>query len=63
VIQKVLYGEKKLAEFEDLRSYEILSLIPLALLILAMGIFPSYFIEKIKPTASEHLKKELYAKF
>jgi NADH-quinone oxidoreductase subunit M len=63
VIQKVLYGPQKLEEFEDLRTYEILSLIPLALIIIAMGIFPSYFIDKIKPTASEHLKKELYVKF
>jgi len=63
VMQKVLYGEKKLKEFEDLRSYELLSLIPLALLILAMGIFPNYFLHKIKPTAKQYTTQEnIYAK-
>ena len=63
IMQKILYGPKKLPEFSELRPYEILSLIPLALLILAMGIFPSYFIEKIKPTASQYTKESAYVKF
>ncbi len=54
VMQKTLYGPKRLKEFSELRSYELFSLIPLALLILAMGIFPSVFIEKIKPTAQQY---------
>lgn len=63
LMQKVLYGPKKLAEFSELRLYELLSLIPLALLILAMGIFPSYFIDKIKPTAHKYSVEEtVYAK-
>lgn len=59
VMQKVLYGKIKLKEFPELRLYELLSIIPLALLILFMGIFPSYFIEKIKPTAKQYTSMEL----
>lgn len=58
VLQKIIYGKKKLAEFSELYWYEILSLIPLALLIISMGIFPSYFIQKIKPTASQYTTQE-----
>jgi len=59
VIQKVLYAKGSLKAFEELRSYELFSLIPLALLILAMGIFPSYFIQKLKPTAHQYTIKEI----
>ncbi len=59
VLQKVLYGAKKERAFNDLRSYELLSLIPLALLILAMGIVPEYFLHKIKPTAQQHITQEV----
>ena len=59
VMQKVLYGPKKLDVFSELRLYELLSLVPLALLIVAMGIFPSYFLDKIKPTAHKHTMQEL----
>lgn len=54
VISKVLYGEqsKSTLEFNDLRIHELMALIPLALLILCMGIFPNFFIQKIEPTAS-----------
>ncbi len=63
VLQKTLFGPKKLATFEELRLYELLSLIPLALLIIFMGIFPSYFIQKLKPTAHEHtFKEQVYVK-
>ena len=58
VMQKILYGPKKLHAFAELRAYELLSLIPLALLILAMGVYPSVFIDKIKPTAQEHIYQE-----
>jgi NADH-quinone oxidoreductase subunit M len=53
MISQVLYGKvSKAAEnFEDLRMHELIALIPLALLVLAMGIFPNYFIKKIEPTA------------
>ncbi|HIC44979.1 MAG TPA: NADH-quinone oxidoreductase subunit M, partial [Sulfurimonas sp.] len=59
VIQKVLYGRVKLKAFEDLCWYELLSIIPLALLILAMGIFPSYFLQKVKPTAQKYTSMEV----
>lgn len=57
VISRVLYGElsQATANFEDLRIYEIAALVPLALLILAMGIFPNYFIKKIEPTADSYI--------
>lgn len=58
VMQKILYGQKRLETFTELRTYELLSLLPMALLILAMGVFPSLFIKKIKPTAQEHIHKE-----
>lgn len=59
VISKVLYGEQSKAtlEFHDLRIHELMALIPLAILILAMGIFPDYFIQKIEPTASACVSK------
>ena len=59
VLQKVLYGVKRDRVFKDLRTYELLSLIPLALLILAMGIVPEYFLQKIKPTAQQHITQEI----
>jgi NADH-quinone oxidoreductase subunit M len=59
VLQKVLYGAKREKAFEDLRTYELLSLIPLAMLILAMGIIPEYFLHKIKPTAQQHITQEI----
>lgn len=56
MISQVLYGEQKEAtsEFEDLRLHEIVSLLPLVFLVLAMGIFPNYFIKKIEPTAMSY---------
>jgi len=60
LMQKVLYGPKRLKEFSELRLYELFSLIPLALLILAMGIFPSYFIDKVKATAQQHTVQEIH---
>lgn len=59
VLQKVLYGSKREREFKDLQGYELLSLIPLALLIVAMGIIPEYFLHKIKPTAQQHITQEI----
>ncbi len=53
---KILYGDtnERTTSFQDLRVHELLALIPLALLILAMGIFPNYFIKKIEPTATSY---------
>ncbi|MDD5211879.1 MAG: NADH-quinone oxidoreductase subunit M [Sulfuricurvum sp.] len=53
MISAVLYGDtnERTKNFQDLRAHELMALIPLALLILAMGIFPNYFIKNIEPTA------------
>ncbi|MBU1989303.1 NADH-quinone oxidoreductase subunit M [bacterium] len=60
MISRVLYGELRdaTAGFEDLRMHELFALVPLALLILAMGIFPNYFIQKIEPTASSYTSQK-----
>jgi NADH-quinone oxidoreductase subunit M len=61
VMSKVLYGEttKSTKDFEDLQSHELLALIPLALLVLAMGIFPNYFIKNIEPTAISYTTQKV----
>ena len=53
MISSVLYGKVTQAtqNFQDLRFHEFIALVPLALLVVAMGIFPNYFIKKIEPTA------------
>ncbi|QOY54332.1 NADH-quinone oxidoreductase subunit M [Candidatus Sulfurimonas marisnigri] len=58
-ISKVLYGElsESTKDFKDLRLHELVALVPLALLILVMGIFPNYFIKKIEPTAESYSQK------
>jgi len=41
--------------------HELVALIPLALLVLAIGIFPNYFIKKIEPTAVSYTtEKEVF---
>ena len=65
MISKVLFGETSTAteNFQDLRTNELFALVPLALLVLAMGIFPNYFIKKIEPTAQFYLvEKEALTK-
>jgi NADH-quinone oxidoreductase subunit M len=56
MISRVLYGELSQAAtgFEDLRLHELVGLVPLVLLVIAMGIFPNYFIKKIEPTAKSY---------
>jgi len=53
MISSVLYGDtnERTKNFQDLRAHELIAIVPLALLILAMGIFPNYFIKNIEPTA------------
>lgn len=62
MISSVLYGavNERTKGFSDLRVHELLALIPLALLILAMGIFPNYFIKKIEPTAKSFASEAVY---
>lgn len=51
MLKKTIYGPQtqECENFDDLRSYELIALIPLALLTLAMGIFPNLFMTKIRP--------------
>ena len=64
MLTRTLYGKPAgtKPEFADLRANEIAALAPIALLILAMGIFPDLFVAKIKPTveASIHTEKVLH---
>ena len=52
LLTRTLYGKPAASAkpFEDLRPNEIVALVPIALLILAMGIFPNLFLKKIEPT-------------
>ncbi len=42
--------------FYDLKTNESIILIPLALLIIIMGIFPNYFLQKIEPSVKHSIK-------
>jgi NADH-quinone oxidoreductase subunit M len=48
-------SENDVSKMEDLNYKEILGMLPLALLILAMGIYPDYFLYKIEPTIQHYL--------
>ncbi len=52
MLTRTLYGEaaESAKPFRDLTRNEIAALAPIALLILAMGIFPDLFMNKIEPT-------------
>lgn len=43
--------------FQDLKASEVLTFIPVILLIMAMGIFPQAFIQKIEPAAQLQVAK------
>ncbi len=60
MLSRVLYGKvsEAVKNFQDLRIHEFIALVPLALLVLAMGIFPNYFIQKIEPTALSYSAKQ-----
>jgi len=61
VMSKILYGDvtKSTKDFKDLKTHELLALIPLALMVLAMGIFPNYFIKNIEPTAISYTTQKV----
>lgn len=62
LISKVLFStpNKLTQNFKDLRANELFALIPIALLILIMGVFPNYFIKKIEQTAKSYtIEKEV----
>jgi NADH-quinone oxidoreductase subunit M len=53
MFQRVFFekSNEKTEQFKDLTFSEVLTFLPVILLILAMGIFPQTFIQKIEPTA------------
>jgi len=53
MFQRVFFekSNEKTEQFKDLTLSEVLTFLPVILLILAMGIFPQTFIQKIEPTA------------
>ena len=57
MFQRVFFekGKEKTASFADLSKMEILTFVPVILLILGMGIFPQSFLKKIEPTAQQHI--------
>jgi len=61
MLQRVLFGEvkKSTENFYDLKKNEIIALLPIALLILIMGIMPQPFIEKFQPTVTDNLALEM----
>lgn len=58
VIQKVLLGkaEEKWAKLPDLKGYEVLTLVPLAVLMLLIGIYPTWLVTTINAAAEIILK-------
>ncbi len=59
MFQRVFFektNERSMA-FQDLKASEVLTFIPVILLILAMGIFPQAFIQKIEPAAQLQVAK------
>jgi len=61
MLQRVLFGEaqESTENFYDLKKNEIAALLPIAILILVMGIMPQPFIEKFEPTITDNLALEM----
>jgi len=57
VFQKAVLvkSDNDVSNMKDLTLYEILGLLPLAVLIIAMGIYPDLFLYKIEPTLQHYL--------
>jgi len=57
VFQKAILvkSENDVSKMRDLSFNEILGLIPLAVLIIAMGVYPDLFLYKIEPTLQHYL--------
>ncbi len=57
LFQRVFFEKDKenCQDFEDLNGLEVLTFVPVILLIIAMGIFPQSFLAKIEPTAQQHI--------
>ena len=58
IIQKVLLGkaEDKWAKLPDLHGYEVLTLVPLAVLMIVIGIFPNWILDTINTATVQILK-------
>ena len=57
MFQRVFFekSKEKTESFEDLTGLEIITFVPVILLIIGMGIFPQSFLSKIEPTAQQHI--------
>jgi len=57
LFQRVFYEKtnSRLEHFRDLTAVETLTLLPIVILIIVMGIYPQPFIEKIEPTAQQKI--------
>jgi len=43
-------------EFADMTPRELIAIVPIVLLIIGMGIFPNYFLQKIEPTTKHYIE-------
>ncbi len=59
MFQRVFFEKtnERTAAFPDLKATEVLTFVPVILLIIAMGIFPQTFIKKIEPAAQQQIAK------
>lgn len=59
MFQRVFFEKtnERTLEFKDLKASEVLTFIPIILLIIGMGIFPQTFIKKIEPAAQLQIAK------
>ena len=57
LFQRVFYEKtsSRLEDFKDLSPVETLTLLPIVILIIVMGIYPQPFIEKIEPSAEQQI--------
>lgn len=57
LFQRVFYEKtnSRLEDFRDLTPVETLTLLPIVILIIVMGIYPQPFIEKIEPSAEKQI--------
>ncbi len=53
-------ADNDVSSMVDLDTKEVLGLLPLALLIIAMGVYPEYFLYKIEPTIHHYLTTILH---
>ena len=53
-------SDNDISRMVDLDTKEVLGLLPLALLIIAMGVYPDYFLHKIEPTIYYYLNTILH---